>query len=128
MCECGCEAGDIVRLVARWRVGGDGEGRRHHVVPASAGRHARRLGPLLLRALQRRARLRARARAERRAAGGDADGLGGPVEQLALRDRTAGGVRAARAAAARAARQLMRTRRSLARTDSASAQCRRLVK
>lgn len=65
-CECAlwCEAGDIVRLVARRRVGGDGEGRGHHVVPAGAGRHARRLGPLLVRALQRRARRRARARAQ----------------------------------------------------------------
>ncbi|XP_069363721.1 zwei Ig domain protein zig-8-like isoform X5 [Maniola hyperantus] len=59
------EAGDIVRLVARRRVGGDGEGRGHHVLPAGAGRRARRLGPLLLRALQRRAGRRARARAQR---------------------------------------------------------------
>lgn len=61
----GCEAGDIVRLVARRRVGGDGEGRGHDVVPARAGRDARRLRPLLVRALQRGARLRARARAQR---------------------------------------------------------------
>lgn len=59
------EAGDIVRLVARRRVGGDGEGRSHHLVPAGAGRRARRLRPLLLLALQRRGRLRARARAQR---------------------------------------------------------------
>lgn len=61
---CG-KAGDIVRLVARRRVRGDGEGRGHHLVPAGAGRRARRLGPLLLLALQRRGGLRARARAQR---------------------------------------------------------------
>lgn len=66
MCVVVCrEAGDIVRLVARRRVGGDGEGRGHHVVPAGAGRRAGRLRPLLLRALQRRAGHGARARAER---------------------------------------------------------------
>lgn len=43
----------------------------------------------------------------RRAAGGDADRVGGAVEQLALHPGAAGGVRAARAAAARAARQLI---------------------
>lgn len=59
------EAGDIVRLVARRRVRGDGEGRRHHLVPAGAGRRARRLRPLLLRALQRRARHSARTRLKR---------------------------------------------------------------
>ena len=65
MCVVGCEAGDIVRLVARRRVRGDGEGRRHDLIPAGAGRRARRLGPLLLLALQRRGGVRARARAQR---------------------------------------------------------------
>lgn len=46
----------------------------------------------------------------RRAAGGYADGLGGAVGQLALRARAAGGERAARPPAARAARQLMSRR------------------
>lgn len=43
----------------------------------------------------------------RRAAGGHADGQRGAVEQLVLHRGAAGGVRAARAAAARAARQLI---------------------
>ncbi|XP_075989107.1 uncharacterized protein LOC142984925 isoform X3 [Anticarsia gemmatalis] len=98
---------DLVRLVARRRVRGDGEGRGHHVVPAGAGRRARRLRPLLVLALQRRGRLCQGARAQRRAAGGDADGVGGAVEQR-RRDRgAAGGGGAARAAAARTARQLI---------------------
>lgn len=46
-------------------------------------------------------------RVRRRAAGGDADGQRGAVEQLVLHRGAAGGVRAARAAAARAARQLI---------------------
>lgn len=58
-------AGDIVRLVARRSVRGDGEGRRHHVVPAGAGRGARGLRPLLVLALQRGGRHGARARAQR---------------------------------------------------------------
>lgn len=43
----------------------------------------------------------------RRAAGGDADGVGGAVGQLALRAGAAGGRPPARAPAAGAARQLM---------------------
>lgn len=62
---CSREAGDIVRLVARRRLRGDGEGRRHHVVPAGAGRGARRLRPLLVLALQRGGGLRQGARAQR---------------------------------------------------------------
>lgn len=59
-----CSAGDIVRLITRRRVGGDGEGRGHHELPAGSRRSAARLGSLLLLTLQRRGRLRARARAQ----------------------------------------------------------------
>lgn len=60
----------------------------------------------------------------RRATGGDADRLGGAVEQLALHHRAAGGVRAARAAAARAARQLIaRAARALERARLARTRC-----
>lgn len=58
------EAGDLVRFVARRRVRGHREGRRHHVLSAGAGRRVRRLGEVLLLAQQRGGRQRARACAQ----------------------------------------------------------------
>lgn len=58
------EAGDLVRLLPGRRLRGDREGRRHHLVPAGAGRDARGLRPLLLLAFQRRGRFRPRPRTQ----------------------------------------------------------------
>lgn len=59
-----CSAGNIVRLITRRRVGGDGEGRGYHQLSAGPRRGAARLRSLLLLALQRRGRLSTRACAQ----------------------------------------------------------------